>query len=266
MNRRSFLATPALAFAAQGQNAPRKKRVLCIGQTKGFQHDAATQAMVQIFNMGKETGLWDTWIKTDCQLITKKKLTGNAKNLDFFDAIYFYTTGELDLDDEQKASLLSFVKDDGKGFIGGHTAIDTLYKWPEYGEMVGGYFDFHPWNTFEAPILNEDPTNPIVKHFPKSFTVLDEIYQARNYSREKCRVLLRLDETKLKMDAKNVHRTDGDFAVSWVKTHGKGRVFYSTLGHHDKSLDRADVQQMFREATKWALGLIEVDTTPKPKA
>ena len=67
------------------------------------------------------------------QLITKKKLDGNARNLNYFDAIYLYTTGELPLDDEQKAALLSFVHDDGKGIIGGHSAIDTFYKWPEFG-------------------------------------------------------------------------------------------------------------------------------------
>src|ERR1700732_210321 len=95
-------------------------------------------------------------VRTDTQLITKKKLAaGNAKNLDYFDAIYLYTTGELPLDDEQKASLLSFVHDDGKGIIGGHSAIDTLYKWPEYGEMMGAYFDNHPWGQFMAPIIVE---------------------------------------------------------------------------------------------------------------
>ena len=57
----------------------------------------------------------------ETQLVTKKKLTGNAKNLDYFDAIAFFSTGELDMDDSQKADLLSFVKQDGKGFIAMHT-------------------------------------------------------------------------------------------------------------------------------------------------
>ena len=76
--------------------------------------------------------------------MTKKKLEGNAKNLDYFDAVIFYTTGELPLDDEQKAALLSFVREDGKGFIGVHSAADTSIQWPEYGEMIGGWFDQHP--------------------------------------------------------------------------------------------------------------------------
>ncbi len=146
----------ALASPLAAQAQTKKKRLLAIGASKGFQHDSISQAMGTLWKLGQETGLWDTYIRTDTQLITKKKLTGNAKNIDYFDAVFFYTTGELDLDDEQKAALLSFVRDDGKGFLGGHSAPDCLYKWPEYGEMLGGYFDQHPWNTFPAPILVED--------------------------------------------------------------------------------------------------------------
>lgn len=262
----TILALAGLAWLAPAQSpAPRKKRLLAIGQVKGFQHDALSDALGHMWKLGKETGLWETYIRTDTQLITKKKLGGNAKNIDYFDAVYFYTTGELDLDDEQKQALLSFVKEDGKGFIGGHTAIDTNYQWPEYGEMVGGYFDRHPWNTFPAPVIVEDRDHPIVRHFPAEFTVLDEIYQVKSYSRDKLRVLMRLDETKLDLKNPNVRRQDGDFAVAWVKNYGKGRVFYSTFGHHDKSLDRADVQKMFLEATKWAMKLTEGDATPRPR-
>src|SRR3954453_12356045 len=79
------------------------KHVLVIGQTKGFEHDSVTDAMAAIYNMGRETGLWETVLRTDTELITKKELSKNAKNLDYFDAIVFAsTTGELDLDDGQK--------------------------------------------------------------------------------------------------------------------------------------------------------------------
>ena len=61
------------------------------------------------------------------------------------------------MDDEKKADLLSFVHDDGKGFIGIHSATITFTDWPEYGDMIGGYFDEHPWGTFDAPIVVEDP-------------------------------------------------------------------------------------------------------------
>ena len=94
----------------------KRKRLLVIGAVEGFQHDATSQAMATLWQLGRESALWDTFIKTDTQWITKKKLEGNAKNLDYFDAVAFYTTGELKMDDEQKAALISFVKEDGKGF------------------------------------------------------------------------------------------------------------------------------------------------------
>jgi type 1 glutamine amidotransferase len=268
-----FLRSAAAVIALLGLNATctqaqppiKKKKVLVIGETRGFHHDATSTAMYMIYDLGKETGLWDTYIQTSCEFITKKKLGGNKKNLDYFDAVYFHTTGELVMDDEQKAALLSFVRDDGKGFVGGHTAIDTNYNWPEYGEMVGGYFDSHPWNTFDAPIIVEDREFPATAHFPKAFTINDEIYQARAYSRDKVRVLARLDESKLDMTAKNIRRTDGDFAVAWVRNYGKGRVFYSTFGHHDQALNRPDIRQMYAEAVKWALKLTEGDATPRPR-
>jgi len=243
----------------------KKKRLLVVGSVKGWQHDATSHAMGTLWKLGQESQLWDTYIKTDTQLVTKKKLPANGKNLDYFDAVAFYTTGELDMDDEQKAALIAFVKEDGKGFLGVHSAPDTFYKWPEYGEMLGGYFDGHPWNTFEAPIINEDPTNPIVSMFPKSFTVYDEIYQARAFSREKSRVLLRLNENKLDLTKPAVKRTDKDFAVAWMHQYGKGRVFYSSLGHTEQSWDRPDVQKMWVEAVKWCMGLSEADATPRPR-
>jgi hypothetical protein len=84
------------------------------------------------------------------------------------------------------------------------------------------------------------------------------------YSREKLRVLMRLDPSKLDLTNKNVHRKDGDFAVTWAKSYGKGRVFYSTLGHPVENWDRADMQKMFFEGIRWALGLVDADITPRP--
>ena len=107
--------------------------------------------MVTLFQLGRQTGLWNTYLRTDCTAITKKPLKWEAKNLDAFDAIVFFTDGDLDMDDSQKADLLSFIHDDGKGFIGIHSASITFTSWPEYGKMLGGYFDGHPWGIFQAP-------------------------------------------------------------------------------------------------------------------
>jgi uncharacterized protein len=243
------------------------KHVLVIGQTRGWEHDSISAAMAAIYNMGKESGLWDTMLRTDTELLTKKNLgTRNAKNLGYFDLIVFTsTTGELDMDDSQKADMLSFIKDDGKGFVGIHAALDTNYKWPEYGEMIGGWFNEHPWLTFQAPIINEDPDFPAVRHFPKEFVKYDEIYQPKEWSRDKVNVLLSLDTRKLDFNNPRVHRDDHDFAVAWSKMYGKGRVFYSTLGHTEESWDDPDIRKMYFEAIKWALGMTEGSTASHPR-
>jgi len=263
---RTLVAVLSITLAAVPATAqPAKKRLLAIGAVKGYQHDATSYGLATIWKLGQESGLFDTFIRTDTQLLTKKKLEGNAKNLDYFDAVLFYTTGELDMDDSQKADLLRFIREDGKGFIGVHSAIDTFYQWPEYGDMTGGYFDHHPWNQFQAPVVVEDRDNPIVKHFPPTFSVMDEIYQAKDFSRDKVRVLMSLDATKIDLSNKYVKRTDQDFAVAWIRNYGKGRVFYSTLGHREDSWARPDVQKMWLEAVKWAMGLTQADATPRPR-
>jgi len=242
------------------------KHILVISQTKGFEHDSVSDAMAAIYNMGKESGLWDTMLRTDTELITKKDLGRNTKTLDYYDAIVFAnTTSELDLDDSQKKDMMSFIQEEGKGFVGIHAAMDTNYKWPEYGEMIGGWFDQHPWSTFNAPIINESPDFPAVRHFPKGFVKYDEIYQAKEWSRDKLNVLLSLDPNKLNYDNPRVHRKDHDFAVAWAKTYGKGRVFYSTLGHTQESWNDPDIRKMYFEAIKWVLGMTEGSTATHPR-
>jgi type 1 glutamine amidotransferase len=240
------------------------KHLLIIGEEKGYRHEAVSHAMATLERLGRETGLWSTTIRTDTEPLTKKKLEFNAKNLNDFDAVLFYTGGDLEMNDEQKAALLSFVHDDGKGFIGVHSATITFTNWPEFGEMIGGYFDEHPWGTFDAPIVVEDPNFPGMQQWPKSFVLKDEIYQVKEFSRDKVRVLMRLDASKLDLNNPRVHRKDLDFAVAWAKLYGKGRVFYSTLGHVEQNWDDPRMQKMYVEAIRWAMGLVDADVTPRP--
>lgn len=236
--------------------------VLVISETKGFEHDSIPDAMAAIWRMGHDTKLWEATLRTDTELITKKDPHGrNMKTLNYFDALVFAsTTGELDLKEDQKSDMMSFIKDDGKGFVGVHAALDTNYQWPEYGEMIGGWFNEHPWFTFNAPIINEDPSFPAVRHFPKAFVKQDEIYQAKNWSRDKVNVLLSLDPTKLDYNNPRVHRQDHDFAVAWSKMYGKGRVFYSTLGHTKEAWDDPDIRKMYFEALKWVMCMTDGST------
>jgi type 1 glutamine amidotransferase len=262
----STVLSVSLALTVSAQ--PKKKKLLAIGAVAGFQHDSTSHALATIEKIGYESGVFDTYIRTDTQLITKQKLAaGNAKNLDFFDAILFFTTGELDLSPQQKKDLLAFIHDDGKGFIGLHSATDTFYEWAEYGEMIGGYFKEHPWGVFQAPVIVEDPNFPGMQGFPREFVFNDEMYQERNFSRDKTHVIARLDGSKLDLSNPRVmpeHRADRDFPIIWAKTYGKGRVYYNTLGHREETWDRKDVQTMYLEAIKWTMGLTAADVTPHP--
>jgi type 1 glutamine amidotransferase len=244
-----------------------KKHLLVIGEEKGYRHESVSHAMATIERLGKQTGLWDTTIRTDTEALTKKKLEYNAKNLTNFDAVFFFTGGDLEMDAQQKADFLSFIHDDGKGFIGVHSAAITFTKWPEFVDMVGGTFDEHPWLTFDAPIIVEDPKFPGMQQWPHEFTLRDEIYQMKSFSRDKVHVLMSLDASKLDLTNPKVHRADHDFAVTWAKMYGKGRVYYSTLGHPENNWDDPRLQQMYVEAIKWAMGLVDADVTPsQPKA
>ena len=252
---------------SQTAQSMQKKKVLAWGDTiTAYQHDSVSHALATIDRLGRESGAFDTYIRTDSQLITKHAFAEGvrtAKDLNFFDAIFFMGTGD-NLNDQQKQDLLSFIKEDGRGFVGAHTGDDAFFDWPEFAEMIGGWFDNHPWGQFDAPIVVEDPGFPAMRGFPMRFTLHDEIYEHKNFSRDKVHVLARLDSTKLDFSRPNIHRTDRDFPVAWAKMYGKGRVFYSRFGHADETWDNTAVQKMYLEAIKWALRLTgdNVETGP----
>jgi uncharacterized protein len=252
-----------LASAAAAQDQPNKRKLLFIGQSKGYQHDSVSTAMATLYNIGRSSKQWDTFFRTDCTAITKKPLKWGAKNLDAFDAIVFFTDGDLDMDDSQKADLLSFVREDGKGFIGIHSAAITFTSWPDYGKMIGGYYDGHPWGVFDAPLVVEDAAFPGMGHLDRNLALKDEIYQIKDFSRENVRVLMRLDAGKLDLSKKGLHRKDEDFAVIWARKYGKGRVLYNGLGHTRDVWERPDIQKMWLEMVQWSMGIIPGDATPR---
>jgi uncharacterized protein len=254
----------SMALACPAFAQERKRNLLVIGQSKGYQHEAISTAMVTLYDLGRTSKLWNTYFRTDCTALTKKPLKWGAKNLNNFDAVAFFTDGELDMDDSQKADLLSFIRDDGKGFIGIHSAAITFLAWPEYGKMLGGYYDGHPWGEFPAPLLVEDRTFPGMGHLPSSFTLKDEIYQIKDFSRDRVRVLLRLDVGKLDLSKKGV-RAASDFAVVWARSYGKGRVLYNGLGHNLEVWNRPEIQQMWLETVQWSMGMIPGDASPDTK-
>ena len=249
---------------------PKRMRVLAWGDvTQGYQHDSVSHALATIERLGYETGLWDTFIHTDSQLITKKTVVGAdgqpllyAKNLNDFDAIFFFGVREIDLKPDRMADLLSFVHDDGKGFVVAHAGLTAFFSSPAFGEMIGGRFDDHPWGIVQAPVIVEDAKFPGMTHLPTTFDHIDEYYQVKDFSREKSHVILRLDVSHLDTSLPSVHRHDGDFPLAWAKMYGKGRVYVSALGHDPSTWDDRSVQEMYFEAIKWALRLTDADIAP----
>jgi len=255
-----------------GRGAPRqRKAILAWADTRNgiAQHDSVSHALAVIERLGYESGAYDTYIRTDSNIISKHPLMTDGKpasggpSLSTVDAIFFLGHREVQLDARQKADLIAFVKDDGKGFVAGHTATTAFQSWPEFGDLLGGHYDGHPWNTAYGTVINEDPAFPATRHLPPTFNISEEFYQASEFSRDKIRVLLRLDVSKMPPNPE-LHRTDGDFPLAWAKTYGKGRVFYSAFGPAASAWDNRDVYRMYFEALKWSLGLTDGDATPRP--
>ena len=259
------------ARGAAARQRTNKKVVLAWADTRNGvgQHDSVSHALAVMERLGYESGVYDTYIRTDSAIISKTPLmtTGQpasgGPSLANVDAIFFLGHREVELTKEQKSELISFVRDEGKGFVAAHTGTTAFLSWPEFVDMIGGQYDDHPWGVTTAPVITEDPEFPATRQFPPVFTFTDEFYQTKIFSREKSRVLLRLDMSKLPSNP-NVRITNGDFPLAWAKMYGKGRVFYSSLGHDAKTWDNPDVYRMYFEAIKWALGLTNADVTPRP--
>ena len=268
-----MLAGALLAQGRGGQRPERKQLLVwCDTQGGGLYHDSVSHAMAVIEKMGRDSGLYDAYLRTDSQLITKQKISVFAdgrvwpvtKTLNYFDGIFFCGLREIALSVQQKADLLSFVHDDGKGFVAAHAADTAFLSWPEFGDMIGARYDGHPWNMVDANVIVEDPAFPAMKQFPLVFPIRDEMYQAKDFSRDQIRVLLRLDTSKMDMKHGGVNRTDNDFPQAWVRQYGKGRVFFCSFGHDVEAWDNPALQTMWLEAIKWSLGLTQADITPRP--
>lgn len=241
-----------------------KKHLLMLGGSSFFAHDSVSHAMFTMAKIGERSGLFDVRFRTDMELVSKRKLGGNRKNLDYFDAVMFYTQGDLELGADQKADLMRFVKEDGKGILVAHSGTDSFREsWPEYIEMVGGAFLNHPWHQ-KVRIRVDDRSHPVTRHFRESFEVTDEIYQLNRYSRDQVRVLMTLDPSSVDLTAKGVQRQDRDFAITWVREFGKGRVFSTVLGHREGVWNDPGIQRMWLEAFRWAVGITAGETASLP--
>lgn len=240
----------------------------------GFKHDALELAEQTIRKIGESSGAFEAVTFEQFRQPPDKLELGmiTAARLRDWSGVLFYTTsGEKDLDlltPQQRTDLMAAVKG-GMGFVGVHSATDTFYKWPEYGEMIGAYFDGHPWTADSAPVTIkvEDTTHPATRMLGANWFIQDEIYQFKPpYDRSKLHILLSLDTNATDMSLKGIKRTDGDFAIAWSKLHGDGRVFYTALGHRKDVWENEAYQQHLLGGIRWALKLSGGKPAPESPA
>jgi type 1 glutamine amidotransferase len=224
----------------------KKGKLLYMTLTKGYHHESIELSKKIVKEIGEKSGAFETTDTEDCGAFTKD----NLKN---YDAVMFNTTGELPMTDEQKKDFIDFVRG-GHGFIGVHSATDTFYMWGEFGELIGGYFNGHPWHQM-VTIEVADLSSPLVGFLGKSFQINDEIYQVSDFQAKDSHVLLRLDPSSVDLHKEGVmHRYYG-WPISWTRPFGKGRVFYNGLGHDDWVWNDQRYQEMLLNGIKWAMGL-----------
>jgi type 1 glutamine amidotransferase len=217
---------------------PHAIRVLMVTATAGFRHDSIDTARVAVSSLGSTTGEFDITATEDLSTLTSSGLAA-------YDVLFFaLTSGELPLAADQRAAILAFVSGGG-GFLGAHSATDTLYGWPEYGEMVGAYFREHPW-TQQATVVVEDASHPAAAGIGGQFVINEEFYTFGDNPRPRAHVLLRLD-------AASVGAT-GDYPLAWARPYGRGRVYYNALGHFSSTWLDTRFQRQLRGAMTWAAG------------
>ena len=249
-----------------------QKSILIWADTRNgvAQHESVSHAMAVIERLGYESGAYFAYIRTDSNIVSKQpkmtsgKPASGGPSLQNVDAIFFLGHREIELDADQKADLLAFVHDEGKGFVAAHTALTAFESWPEFGELLGGRFDGHPWGNTQGTVINEEPAFPATKHFPQIFAIKDEFYRPKEFSRDKIDVLLRLDSSKLQVTQREGNSNNTDVPLAWAKMYGKGRVFYSSFAHDPSTWDNPDIQTMYFEAIKWALAVTDAPVKAHP--
>ena len=208
--------------------------MLVFSATAGFRHDSIATARDVLASIGPVNGFAATATE-DLSVFT-------PSNLANYDLIMFaMTSGELPFTDEQKAAILEFVNG-GKGFVGFHSATDTLRGWADYGRLVGAYVVDHPW-TQTARVIVEDASHPATGA-RDAFSIEEEYYVFDPNPRGRVQVLLRLDAASV--------GASGDYPLAWVQSYGAGRAYYNALGHFPATWRDTRFQSQVIAAVQWA--------------
>lgn len=250
-----------------------KKLLIVAAMQTGFQHDSISHDMAVIEELGRKTGVFVTYLRTDTQLITKGTITGtskryegrsiNARNLDYFDAVMFLGSGEGTMTDQQKADLISFIHDEGKGLILGHAQGVDMYNWPEFGEMMGGFMASE-YSASGMYARVSDPSWKAAAAFGKEpFFWTDQwpVLQPQ-FKPGSVHTIIALDPAKMTPAERERGRADNYYPIVWAKNYGKGRVFNMTGGHNDATFDDPRTQALVLEGIEWAFGMTDEVSTP----
>jgi uncharacterized protein len=270
----------AAALPAEAYAKPQKPRKLLVfSKTNGFRHASIATGKLAFTEMGKKTGAFETVISEDLADFEKDKLS-------HYDAVCFLSTTQnvfvphpnelkkmseaekqaaFDTEKRLKENLMAFVKSGG-GFVGIHAATDTCYEWAEYGKMINGYFDGHPWGAGTHVSIKVEPgqeKHPLVAMFDgKNVEFKEEIYQLKDpYDSKAVNMLLRLDTEKTDMTLNGIKRTDKDFGVAWARHWEKGRVFYCSIGHNHDMYWHPTILRHYLAGIQWAIGDYKVDVS-----
>ena len=267
----------AAAIPGEAYAKPEKPRKLLVfSRTGGFRHASIATGKIALSELGGKTGAFEAIVSDDLSNFEKDKIGK-------FDAICFLSTTQNPFApfkeelqkmsaEEKKAAkdnelvlrenLMSFVKGGG-GFVGIHAATDTFYDWPEYGEMMNGYFDGHPWGAKSKVSIYVEPgqeKHPLAAMFGGERLEFDEeIYQFKEpYDSSKVQMLLRLDPEK-SAKVGGMKREDNDYGVAWARNWEKGRVFYCSIGHNHEMYWNPKILSHYLAGIQWAMGDYKVE-------
>ena len=247
MTRREFIAliNSATVIRPLGARAERPpERVLYFTYSAGYRHDVIPASEAILTQLGSNSGAFEV-------VATEDVSEFSTRNLERYTAVIFYTTGEIPMSGVQKTALLNFVRS-GRGFLGVHSATDTFYGWPDYLDLIGGYFNGHPWHQV-VTIEVADAADPLVAFLGNSFQLNDEIYQISDFDYRGSRVLLRLDQSSVDLSKTGVHQRFYGWPLAWKRFFGEGRVFYSALGHEASVWQDLRYQRILTNAILWSM-------------
>jgi len=247
MKRREFIALlgSAAAIRPLGARAERQlERILYFTGWAGYRHDVIPLSKVILAQLGRNSGVFEVTATEDTSDFS-------TENLKRYAAVMFYTTGELPMSGVEKTALLDFVRSGG-GFLGVHSATDTFYTWPDYLDLVGGYFNGHPWHQ-AVTIEVVDPGDPLVAFLGNLLQIEDEIYQISDFDYRGSHVLLRLDQSSVDLGKTSVNQRFYGWPLAWTRFYGQGRVFYSALGHEASVWQDPRYQRLLTNAILWSM-------------